>query len=89
MSPPDGLSALSVLQIELPEVGQDIHVIGHPQGLVWSYTNGVVSQIRDNHEWTYSDGSKHQSRVLQIQTAINPGNSGGGRSWTIKVGWPV
>ena len=74
---PDGLAALSLLRNELPQVAQDIHVIGHPQGLVWSYTTGVVSQIRDNHEWFYSDGSVHRSRVLQIQTAINPGNSGG------------
>jgi S1-C subfamily serine protease len=36
-----------------------------------------VSQVRDNYDWQYSDGSKHLAKVLQMQTAINPGNSGG------------
>jgi S1-C subfamily serine protease len=36
-----------------------------------------VSQIRDNYDWKYEDGSKHSAKVLQMQTAINPGNSGG------------
>lgn len=38
---------------------------------------GVVSQVRDNFDWEYADGSKHVARVLQLQTAIDPGNSGG------------
>jgi S1-C subfamily serine protease len=38
---------------------------------------GVVSQIRDDYKWSYEDGSKHEAKVLQLQTAINPGNSGG------------
>jgi len=59
------------------QVAQDIHVIGHPKGNMWSYSTGVVSQIRDGYDWTYDDGSKHQAKVLQLQTAINPGNSGG------------
>jgi len=37
----------------------------------------VISQIRDNYDWKYSDGSEHLANVLQMQTAINPGNSGG------------
>jgi len=59
------------------QVAEDIHVIGHPNGNLWSYSAGVVSQIRDGYNWTYSDGSKHEAKVLQLQTAINPGNSGG------------
>lgn len=59
------------------QVAEDIHVIGHPEGNPWSYSTGVVSQIRDGYEWTYTDGSKHQAKVLQLQTAISPRNSGG------------
>jgi S1-C subfamily serine protease len=33
--------------------------------------------MRDAYQWSYSDGSKHSAKVLQMQTAINPGNSGG------------
>ena len=34
-------------------IGADVHAIGHPLGEVWSYTKGIVSQIRHNYEWTY------------------------------------
>jgi len=74
--PPGNLVALPVVN-ESPQVGQDIHVIGHPSELWWSYTTGVVSQIRENYPWVYADGSQHRSTIVQIQTAINPGNSGG------------
>jgi len=73
------LPTLSVFSTSSPEIAQDIHVIGHPLGslLPWSYTTGVVSQIRENYTWTYDDGSNHQATVVQIQTSVNPGNSGG------------
>jgi putative serine protease PepD len=59
------------------EVGQDVYSIGHPEGLLWSYAEGVVSQIRPDYQWTYADGSSHQATVLQTQTPMYPGNSGG------------
>lgn len=59
------------------EVGQDVYSIGHPEGLLWSYAEGVVSQIRPDYQWVYADGSTHQATVLQIQTPMYPGNSGG------------
>jgi S1-C subfamily serine protease len=75
--PPAGLPGVKLGDISLIQVAQDIHIIGHPHGQLWSYSTGVVSQIRDNYDWKYEDGSKHQAKVLQMQTAINPGNSGG------------
>lgn len=75
--PPTGLPKVKLGDISLIQVAQDIHIIGHPHGQLWSYSTGVVSQIRDNYDWKYEDGSEHQSKVLQMQTAINPGNSGG------------
>jgi S1-C subfamily serine protease len=74
---PASLTPIKLGDISNVQVAEDIHIIGHPHGLFWSYSTGVVSQVRDNYKWTYSDGSKHSAKVLQMQTAINPGNSGG------------
>jgi S1-C subfamily serine protease len=77
IKPPAGLTAIRLGDMSSVQVAEDIHIIGHPHGQLWSYSTGVVSQIRDNYDWQYADGSKHFAKVLQMQTAINPGNSGG------------
>src|SRR4029077_2026118 len=77
VKPPAVLVPVKLGDIFSVQVAEDIHVIGHPHGQLWSYSTGVVSQVRDNFDWQYADGSKHLARVLQMQTAINPGNSGG------------
>lgn len=60
------------------EPGVDVHAIGHPTGELWSYTQGIVSQVRRNYTWEADDsGVEHQATVIQTQTPINPGNSGG------------
>ena len=59
------------------EVASDVHAIGHPKGNFWTYTYGVISQIRPNFEWTGDGITNHTADVLQTQTPINPGNSGG------------
>lgn len=71
------LAPITIANISSVQVAEDIHVIGHPEGQLWSYTTGVVSQVRNSYDWQYKDGSKHEAKVLQLQTAINPGNSGG------------
>ena len=58
-------------------VGDDVYAIGHPAGLPWTFTKGNVSQIREDHKWTYIDGSEHLATLIQTQTPISPGNSGG------------
>lgn len=77
IKPPSGLTAVKFGELSTIQVAEDIHIIGHPHGNLWSYSTGVISQIRDQYDWKYTDGSKHLARVLQMQTAINPGNSGG------------
>jgi S1-C subfamily serine protease len=77
IDPPKTLHPLALGEIKQVQVAEDIHIIGHPNGNFWSYSTGVVSQIRDDYSWSYKDGSKHTANVLQLQTAINPGNSGG------------
>ena len=59
------------------EIAQKAHAIGHPRGEFWTYTQGVVSQIRDNYKWDAGDNKFRQANVIQTQTPINPGNSGG------------
>jgi len=75
-NPPKNLPSLKLGSIKEVEVGQEVHAIGHPQGEVWTYTKGVISQIRPNYEWTYEDGSLHKAKIIQTQTPINPGSSG-------------
>jgi len=54
----------------LPPVGSDVFVIGHPLGLGWSVTRGIISGYRR---------TSAPARLWMIQTdaAISPGNSGG------------
>ncbi|MCM2282116.1 MAG: serine protease [Bdellovibrionaceae bacterium] len=51
-----------------PSPGESVYVIGHPQGLDFSITNGIVSALRE---------SPTNVKELQITAAISPGNSGG------------
>jgi S1-C subfamily serine protease len=60
-----------------PEVGADVFVIGHPRGLFWSLTQGIVSQLRPNYQWRAEDRIPHEANTIQTQAPINPGNSGG------------
>ena len=47
------------------QVAEEVHAIGHPKGLFWSYTKGVVSQIRPKWNWTSSKSKiKHQATVI-------------------------
>ena len=57
-------------------IGKNAYAIGHPKGHLWTFTQGMISQIRPNYKWPYK-GSRHQADVIQIQVPINPGNSGG------------
>ena len=58
------------------KIGETLFAIGHPEGLLWSFSSGMVSQIRPNYDWRYRN-SNHHANVIQIQVPINPGNSGG------------
>jgi S1-C subfamily serine protease len=46
------------------QTGEKIYVIGHPEGLNFSVSNGIVSRMPGNN-------------VLQISAPVSPGNSGG------------
>ena len=76
-TPRTSLTILKLGNVSNLSVGQDVHAIGHPKGETWTYTKGIISQIRDNYEWRGEDGINHKAKVIQTQTPINPGNSGG------------
>jgi len=61
---------VSVEPCPLPEVGSDVYVIGHPAGLGWTVTRGVVSATR-------KAGEVGPIPLIQTDAAISPGNSGG------------
>ncbi len=58
------------------QVGEELFAIGHPSGLLWSFSDGRVSQKRKDYKWRYKS-SRHNADVIQTTTPINPGNSGG------------
>lgn len=80
----DKLSDIAVIKIELednfkydriiwgsePDFGDTIYSIGHPQGMVWSLSRGIVSNPKRyiTSPW---------QRLIQSDTLIMPGNSGG------------
>ena len=56
--------------VALPDVGSDVYVIGHPVGLGWTITRGIVSAVR-------KAGEVAPIEMIQTDAAISPGNSGG------------
>ena len=56
-------------------LGSAVEVIGHPQGLEFSITRGIISAQRDIKSLHMSGGKP--VRLIQTDAAINPGNSGG------------
>ena len=72
----------NILPVELGsnqevDIGDNVYAIGHPKALPWTFSSGMVSQIREKHKWKYTDKSEHQATVIQMQTPISTGNSGG------------
>lgn len=77
VQPPSGLRPLPFGNFATLRVGEEVHAIGHPLGNTWTYTRGVVSQIRDRFGWQDNTGLRRNASVIQTQTPISPGNSGG------------
>ena len=62
-----------VAQMDTPDVGENVLVVGSPLGSEDSVSKGIVSNL-------YPDKTKAGFKYFNIQTdaAVNPGNSGGG-----------
>ena len=53
-----------IVDLEKVNIGDEVVAIGHPRGLEFTMTQGIVSAIRNKI-------------LIQTSTSINPGNSGG------------
>ena len=71
-SPKERKKALPFLEwsTEEPWDGQDVFAVGHPFGMVWSVSKGIISSTDRNVRSPYV-------RFIQTDVAINQGNSGG------------
>ncbi len=76
LDPPQSLTVIELGRMQDVEVGADVHAIGHPSGEGWTYTKGVISQLRPDYQWPNNQGFMHEAMVIQTQTPINPGSSG-------------
>ena len=56
--------------LEEPWDGMDVFAVGHPFGMVWTITKGIISNNKRIIKSPYV-------RYVQTDTAINTGNSGG------------
>lgn len=57
-------------------LGESVIAIGHPRGLYFTITKGIISAVREQKATT-SLGLGTSFLFVQTDTAINPGNSGG------------
>ena len=74
---PDEIEPVKLSSMEKVDIGDTVYAIGHPKQLPWTFSFGMVSQIRKDYQWQYSENSKHEATVIQMQTPISTGNSGG------------
>ena len=74
---PKSITPIPIGSYQDIKIGDEVHAIGHPNNLYWSYTKGVVSQIRQNYSWKFSSNQQRSATLIQTQTPISPGNSGG------------
>ncbi len=54
------------------KIGASVFAIGHPRGLEFSVSRGIVAAVRE-----VKDDVGNPYKVIQTDTPINPGNSGG------------
>ncbi len=69
-APPASWAPISVEWAELPRVGSEVYVIGHPVTMGWTVSRGIISGHR-------KPGEIAPTAMLQTDAAISPGNSGG------------
>src|SRR5687768_12194210 len=64
----DKLAEIHLGNYETLKDGDEVLAIGHPYGLTYTATQGVISKV---------DRIRNGLKYIQIDAAINPGNSGG------------
>ncbi|HTL53300.1 MAG TPA: trypsin-like peptidase domain-containing protein [Planctomycetota bacterium] len=68
---PEGLEHRKGLKLAagLPRIGEKVFALGCPQGLDWTFTSGLVSQIRTQ--------VRDYNTLIQTDASLSPGSSGG------------
>lgn len=69
-TPSEKWTPLQIDSSAKPLVGSDVYVIGHPVGLGWTVSRGIISGTR-------ASGEVGKTAMIQTDAAISPGNSGG------------
>jgi serine protease Do len=59
------------------DLGKTVEAIGHPKGLEFSISHGVVSAVRRADPVVLPGGTRDKVLFIQTDAAINHGNSGG------------
>lgn len=67
----------SIVAVKETNIGETVHIVGHPVGLTWSYTKGYVASIR-NALGPVLGQRPINAKVFQVSAPIWVGNSGGG-----------
>jgi S1-C subfamily serine protease len=57
------------------QVGSEAYVVGHPFGLAYSFSSGVISGL--NRSYQLPNNGPTLQGLIQFDAAVNPGNSGG------------
>ncbi len=68
------IHGIASLAVQTPAQGEELHVMGHPSGLTWTYGHGYVAAYR-------MEGFKPAGKIGPFLQAFAPawhGNSGGG-----------
>ena len=75
---PKDINPVNVGSLREVNIGDKVYAIGHPGGLPWTFSEGIINQIREKKVWDYPGSEyEHVATLIQTQTPINPGNSGG------------
>ena len=71
---PAGRTAVRLGDASEIAVGVDVHAIGHPTGEAWTYTTGIVSQLRQAYGWQAKDDPiKHTADIIQTPNSDQSG----------------
>lgn len=74
---PQDIQPLAIGDAGRLPAGATVHAIGHPFGEIWSYTKGIVREVRRNFAWTATDGVAHRADVVRMQMPASTGDTGG------------
>lgn len=70
------IKPIKLANINNTQIGDDVFTIGHPEGELFTFDTGIISQIRKNYTWKTNE--HHQADfVIQVKNSISNGSSGG------------